>query len=74
MVAALLEHRYQQTASDTTRTHGTNYPESTLAEQHDDWIQQKRYMSLSALEQTKQLMHRADQIGGNYGVQHQLTA
>jgi hypothetical protein len=27
-----------------------------LAEQHDDWIQQKRYMSLTALEQTKAIM------------------
>lgn len=47
---------------------------AVLAEQHDDWNQQKRYMSLSALEQTKQLMQRADQIGGNHGNQHQLTA
>lgn len=27
-----------------------------LAEQHDDWIQQKRYMSLTSLEQTKTTM------------------
>ncbi|CAB0528550.1 IS256 family transposase [Corynebacterium diphtheriae] len=27
-----------------------------LSEQHDDWIQQKRYMSLTSLEQTKALM------------------
>ena len=26
---------------------------AVLANQHDDWIQQKRYMSLSALEHTK---------------------
>jgi len=29
---------------------------AVLAEQHDDWIQQKRYMSLTALEQTKAIM------------------
>ncbi len=29
---------------------------AVLAEQHDDWIQQKRYMSLTALEQTKAMM------------------
>ena len=29
---------------------------AVLAEQHDDWIQQKRYMSLTALEQTKTMM------------------
>lgn len=28
-----------------------------LAEQHDDWIQQKRYMSLTSLEQTKTMMN-----------------
>ena len=27
-----------------------------LAEQHDDWIQQKRYMSLASLEQTRALI------------------
>ncbi|MFR9941415.1 hypothetical protein ACL1H7_11195, partial [Corynebacterium striatum] len=27
-----------------------------LAEQHDDWIQQKRYMSLANLEQTRALI------------------
>ncbi|EEI15829.1 hypothetical protein HMPREF0298_2371, partial [Corynebacterium lipophiloflavum DSM 44291] len=26
------------------------------AEQHDDWIQQKRYMSLTSLEQTRVMM------------------
>ncbi|OFL14907.1 hypothetical protein HMPREF2785_03115 [Corynebacterium sp. HMSC067D03] len=44
---------------------------AVLAEQHDDWIQQKRYMSLSALEHTKHLMH---QTGGEHGEHHQLTA
>ena len=44
---------------------------AVLAEQHDDWIQQKRYMSLSALEHTKRLMH---QTGGDHGDHHQLTA
>ena len=29
---------------------------AVLAEQHDDWIQQKRYMLLTALEQTKAMM------------------
>ena len=29
---------------------------SVLAEQHDDWIQQKRYMSLASLEQTRNLI------------------
>ena len=28
-----------------------------LAEQHDDWIQQKRYMSLTSLEQTRTMMN-----------------
>ena len=44
---------------------------AVLAEQHDDWIQQKRYMSLSALEHTKHLMHPT---GGDHGDHHQLTA
>ncbi|WP_210399461.1 transposase, partial [Corynebacterium sp. HMSC036E10] len=44
---------------------------AVLAEQHDDWIQQKRYMSLSALEHTKHLMHHP---GGDHGDHHQLTA
>jgi len=44
---------------------------AVLAEQHDDWIQQKRYMSLSALEHTKQLMHHS---GDDHGDHHQLTA
>ncbi|MFD5869417.1 IS256 family transposase, partial [Corynebacterium sp. NPDC060344] len=29
---------------------------AVLAEQHDDWIQQKRYMSLTALGQTAEAM------------------
>ena len=31
---------------------------AVLAEQHDDWIQQNRYMSLTSLEQTKDVDHR----------------
>lgn len=30
---------------------------AVLAERHDDWIQQKRYMSLTSLEQTKAIMN-----------------
>lgn len=29
---------------------------SVLAEQHDDWFQQKRYISLASLEQTRNLI------------------
>lgn len=29
---------------------------AVLAEQHDDWIQQKRYMSLTSLTQTKEII------------------
>ena len=29
---------------------------AVLAEQHDDWIQQKQYMSLTSLEQTRVMM------------------
>ena len=42
-----------------------------LAEQHDDWIQQKRYMSLTTREHTKHLMHHP---GDDHGDHHQLTA
>ena len=48
---------------------------AVLAEQHDDWIQQKRYMSLSALEHTKHLMHQPNpHTGDDHGDHHQLTA
>ena len=48
---------------------------AVLAEQHDEWIQQKRYMSLSALEHTKHLIHQpAPHAGGDHDDQHQLTA
>lgn len=30
---------------------------AVLAEQHDDWIQQNRYMSLTALKETKAKMN-----------------
>ena len=29
---------------------------TVLAEQHDEWIQQKRYMSLTSLTQTKEII------------------
>ncbi|OLN15494.1 IS256 family transposase, partial [Corynebacterium diphtheriae subsp. lausannense] len=29
---------------------------AVLTEQHDDWIQQKRYMSLASLEHTRRLI------------------
>ena len=29
---------------------------SVLAEQHDDWVQQKRYMSMASLEQPRNLI------------------
>ncbi|WP_234462833.1 transposase, partial [Corynebacterium macginleyi] len=44
---------------------------AVLAEQHDDWIQQKRYMSLTALEHTRHLMHRTGDANGDH---NQLTA
>lgn len=44
---------------------------AVLAGQHDDWIQQKRYLSLSALEHTKHLMRHP---GDDHGDQHQLAA
>ena len=43
---------------------------AVLAEQHDDWIQQKRYMALSALEHTKHLMHHPEEHRDDH---HQLT-
>ena len=59
MVSAMFQTIFQQ--PDAQSTWG----------QHDDWIQQKRYMSLSALEQTKHLMHHP---GDDHGDHHQLTA
>ena len=48
---------------------------AVLAEQHDDWIQQKRYMSLSALEHSKHIMHQPKpHTGDDHGDHHQLTA
>ena len=44
-------------------TKGRNHREAVirlvgavLAEQHDEWIQQKRYMSLTSLAQTKEII------------------
>ncbi len=36
-------------------TASTNVPGQYSAEQHDEWIQQKRYISLTSPEQTKTL-------------------
>lgn len=40
---------------------------AALAEQHDDWIQQKHYMSLTSLAQTKAIMAASivDENSGN---------
>lgn len=42
-----------------------------LAGQHDDWLQQKQYMALSALGHTKHFVHST---GDDHGDRHQLTA
>lgn len=44
---------------------------AVLAEQHDDWIQQKRYIALTALEHAKHLMHHPEEHRDDH---HQLTA